>query len=72
MKEKFARELEHILQNREGICIEEKDGSILINIDSYAVAGYLVTDLFNFARVNDRTCVVTIQSVSHPKMQIVL
>lgn len=72
MKEKFARELEHILQNREGMSIEEKDESILINIDSYAVAGYVIADLLKFARENDRTCVVTIQAISHPKMQIVL
>lgn len=69
MKEDILRIL--CLQSDE-ITIAEKDGNYIVNLNCFALAGFAIADLFSYARLNNRTCVVTIQSIDNPKMQIIL
>lgn len=54
------------------ISFEDKNGNTLVNLPCYALTGCAAEDLNKWARENKRTCVITIQSIVDPYLQIIL
>ena len=70
MKEEIAYILRHQCNN---ITFEEKGELLIVNLDCTALCGYAIVELDNLARRNNIPGpVITIQSISNPKMQIIL
>lgn len=71
MKNEIIRILAHQCDPSK-ISFEEKNGDTLVNLPCYAITGFAVRDLFNWSQANGKTCVVTIQAVDNPHLQIIL
>lgn len=70
MKEEIARILR--LQC-DAINFEEKGSHLIVNLDCNAICGFAIADLEEYTRQhNIPGPVVTIQSISNPKLQIIL
>lgn len=54
------------------ITYQHTDGKLVADLDCYAITGYSAKALLELARENDRTCIITIQAIDNPKLQIVL
>ena len=54
------------------ITYQHTDGKLVADLDCYAICGYTAKALVDLARENDRTCIITIQAMDNPKLQIVL
>lgn len=55
-----------------GISFEEKGDRVFVNLPCYALAGSAIETLLRWVRENDMSCVLSIQEIANPHLQIVL